>query len=337
MKKEHKIGPRLGNILSLLIFLGLAACDTTGVATDSDTSSSLDVPSAAIIDELGLSGEEAQEIVDVMRQFDSNEPGRLWYVSAELQKTLSVEQKEALISSSEEVAKARKEARGEERGNRMAKARGAFNEMISGLTEEQKEQLNALREEQRESVRALMEQRRNGSLDEAEAKAQIEQIREQASTKLAEILTEDQLAELEAKRDARKERFNGQANGDRPGLNGRQERRQQRAEQRDAFESAMINALDLTSEQQAQLEEIRESHREAMENARDQFSSADREEAREMVASMRDAMQEARNAVLTDEQEEIISIHNALMVKIRSTVDTESSKRQGRRKGNRSR
>ena len=324
---------RFGSVLGLLIVFGLSGCDTTGVATEPVTGSNLDVPAAALITDLNLSNAEAQQIVDILSKYDNSEPGRIWYAAAELQETLTDEQKEALIASAADDTKSRAGRSQLGPSHKRATREGArFMESISGLTEEQKDQLKTIREEHGETMRSLIQQRREGTLSVEDMKTQVEEMREQVKNRVDEILTEEQRAELEAEREEMKERFTTRRNaGDNPGASGRAGKRGQRDEVKEAVQSAMIDALDLTPEQQVQLEEVREGHLETLQNMREELKAADREEARAALESVHNAMQEGRDAILTDKQKEVIAIHRAVMVKVRSSVG-EDERRTGRRK-----
>lgn len=71
------------------------------------------------------------------------------------------------------------------------------------LTDEQREQLATLREEQREEAQALAEQRRDATEEQREtARAAAEERREAQQARIAEILTPEQMAQLEENRTA---------------------------------------------------------------------------------------------------------------------------------------
>lgn len=71
------------------------------------------------------------------------------------------------------------------------------------LTDEQREQLATLREEQREESQALAEQRREATEEQREAaRAAAEERREAQQARIAEILTPEQMAQLEENRTA---------------------------------------------------------------------------------------------------------------------------------------
>ena len=113
MKRMHALITRTSHVsmvFGIMAMLMLSACDTTSVATDQDVSGDLDVPAVALIETLDLSNEEAQQVADIMSKYDTRQPGRLWYVSAELQQMLPNDEKAELIASVEEGRRAERGA-----------------------------------------------------------------------------------------------------------------------------------------------------------------------------------------------------------------------------------
>lgn len=325
---------RGSGVAGMAFLLILTACDTTSVLENQDATGGLDVPAAALVEGLNLSDADARQVADVLGKYDTDEPGRLWYASAELQETLTEEQKTALLANLDEAPEGPGGARGARLrgGKMMGREGGPMEEMISGLTEEQKAQMKALHEEQGETLRALVKQRRDGSLSEDQFKAETTKIREEIKLAMAEILTPEQLQELEEKRAAMQEKVEarrGDRQRDESGT--RSSRVERRSEQRDVIEVAMVDALELTDEQQTQLKEIHEQSRAQMEALRGE----DRETARESLESLRASLRESHESILTDKQNEIVAIHRALSNEVRSRVrskfeESAKTKRAGR-------
>lgn len=87
----------------------------------------------------------------------------------------------------------------------LAQSQPGFDRLADNLelTDEQREQLATLREEQREEAEALAAERREATEQQREAmRAEAEQRREAQQSQLAEILTPEQMAQLEETRTA---------------------------------------------------------------------------------------------------------------------------------------
>lgn len=314
-------------VCSVLLVFAVAACDTTNVASDQDVSGNLDIPAAALIEGLDLSNSEAQQVAEIMSKYDTQEPGRLWYVASELQETLTEDQKESLISSVNNEEVRQRTTRTRTRGQRGQLQRGGLDELENPLTEEQKEELKALREEQRTGMKALIKERRADTLSEEAFKAQMEEAREQMRAELENILTEEQLSEWQARRDEVQENRGTRGNrtkGTR--VRGQRGARGGDGELREEFQAAMIDALELTPEQQEQLKVVREELRSEMEELRGQFDRDNPEEAREAMKSLSESAKEQSNEVFTEAQRETIAIHRALMHEVRSSVKKEGKR-----------
>lgn len=339
MKRMNEIITQKQNLsilLGLMLTLLVSACDTTNVATDQDITGSLDVPAATIIDGLDLSSSDAQQVADIMSKYDQQQPGRLWYVSAELQQTLSEDQKAALIASVDEDQTGVRRRRAGRQGERGVGKRGGFENLSNPLTDGQKEQLKAFREEHSASVKALIEQRRAGTLSEDDFKAQMQGAREAMREALADILTEEQLSELQERKETMQEKrgagedAEGEARirgrrGNRSGDRGSANRG---GLDRGDIQAAMVDALELSTEQQEQLKQVREELKAQMEELRGQFDRDNPEAAKESMQALHASAKEKQEAILTETQTEVVAIHKALSHEVRSTM---KSKRQRNR------
>jgi hypothetical protein len=284
----------------------LAACDGTPTELDSlsQLSETTEADGSAVVgdftDGLGLTDEQAaavREIVEAYRD-QGREPGALWAAAAELQGILTSEQIAAIeerVSQKRSEARTRSHgARGDQRARRNGSARGDRGDVIPDLTEEQRAQLEAIRESYGPQMREIREAVRDGSLSRDEAHARMEDLREAMHEEVSAILTEEQLAALEAHRaeaEARREEA-----GDR-----REQNRDEWQERRQEAQEAMVEALGLSSDQVAALEALRESAREE-----GRPSSAEEAELR------REAHREALWQILDDEQQEIWILYDSL-------------------------
>ncbi len=198
-----KFNRTLGAGLLFAVF-ALSACDSSNAILDSQ--SGVVAPSVSnLTDQLQLTQAQAEDIDELIVKHGENEPGTLWYVAAELQNTLTAQQKEELLASIETKMTERRAAAkdaGAKEGRRGRFQRGeAFENTIEDLTDDQKAALNTLRETQREEMKALVTKRRDGSLDETAMKEAALQLRESMEAELSNILTDDQLAAMKAARD----------------------------------------------------------------------------------------------------------------------------------------
>ena len=160
-------------------------------------------------------------------------------------------------------------------------AEGAFAALE--LTDEQKEAFQAMRESHREEMQAQRETGERPTQEEMEA------FREQHQAAVAEILTDEQFAQLE---ELRANRPGGQdGRGRRGGMRGQRGIRPQGAE-------SAFAALELTDEQQELLQTFRETQRVARQERRE---SGDRP-SQEEIDEIREQHQAAIAEILTDEQ-----------------------------------
>ncbi len=289
----------------------LAACDGTPTELDSlsQASETTEADGSVVVgdltDGLGLTEEQAaavREIVEAYRE-QGREPGALWAAAAELQDILTSEQ---IAAIEERVSQKRSEAltrgegtRGEQRtrrGDRSGRGdqRGARDDVIPDLSEEQRAQLEGIRESYGPQMREIREAVRDGSLSHEEARTRMEELRDAMHDEVAAILTEEQLAALEAHRaefEARREEAKDR----------REQNRGEWQERRQAGHEAMVEALGLSSDQVAALEALHESAR-----GEGRPSSAEEAEQR------RQAHQEALWQILDDEQQEIWILHDSL-------------------------
>jgi len=193
---------------------------------------------------------------------------------AELAKILTPEQ----LATLEEHRANRPER--DHRGKRGGKGhfgRGGFGNAELDLSDAQKEQLQALHETRRQQMQALRDSGQRPSPEEREA------LGEQFHAELAEILTPEQLATLEAHRANRPERGH---RGGKGGFGGK---------------------LDLSDAQQDQVKALRETQREKMQTLR---NSGERP-SRETMQAQREEFRANFEAILTPEQLEKLAAHKA--------------------------
>ena len=305
LQRKHIRLAALGLAAFLFVFT-LAACGDANFVTNTDdeaTPAELSELAARLSTDLSLSTEQTNQVNSLLTVDDKPAPGHLWTVAAELQKTLTAEQKATLIEKAAERRSARAEGGHGRRFNRDGDGTGRrFERQGNGradfmndfLTPEQQEAMKALRETQRAEMKALVEARQSGSLTDEAFREQATARREAHREAMQNLLTDEQKATLEQKREEMKARFE---------------------ERKDAAETARVEALGLTADQEGALAEMREAHRAEARAVVEQARSgnADRDAIRTEIQALREAHKAALADVLTPEQIETTDIHNALM------------------------
>ncbi|NQV72626.1 hypothetical protein HQ496_05845 [bacterium] len=314
----NRIGQRFFALLLaplLLSSLFLAACDSTsGLSGDDEATTSLAQSVSFIASDLGLTSSESATLSASMARHAgdgsavSQEAGYLWRVAAELQATLSDEQKAALFERIELAGQRDRQAgmqqgpgngmKGPGGAQRMQQGQGQGGALSQlGLTEDQLAQIEAIREAYKPEIEAILAQRE--TLSREEIKAAVDAIREAVRAEVEAVLTDDQkqqLADFQAEAEAR-----------------RAEHQAAQEANREASKLVMIEVLGLTPDQVAALEGLRvtgEEDRLAIEALVE--SGADRETVMAAASELRAAHQEAVAAILDQTQLEITLIHNAL-------------------------
>ncbi|MEM8485228.1 MAG: hypothetical protein AAF564_06740 [Bacteroidota bacterium] len=325
--------------LCLMLF-AFTACDSSNALMENETAA-VTPGISTLADNLQLTSNQTEQVNEVLAKRGEDEPGTLWYVAAELQQTLSTDQKTALFEKIEDARESRQEKRsglrsnnnGEQRqrglrGKRFGRGGGDAFGNIEGLTDEQKASMKALRETQREELTALRTQRKEGELDEEGFKAALEAMREAAEAELATILTAEQLEAMQAARAERQEKMKSRRDEG-------ETRKGRFGEQREASEAARIEALGLTDAQREQIETLRAEQKEAGAALMNSIKeSGDRETAREKVKAFHQETAEAVNEILTAEQQEIVKIHRALAFSVAKERTGEAAGRRANRRFN---
>ncbi len=293
--------------------------NTTADASEADYSIIL----GDLTEGLGLTDEQIEAVGNVIEEYRGQERqfGQLWYAASDLQSILNSEQIVAVQARQEEMRaemKARRDGMrgqfGDQAGRRDRAGRGGqfgrggeFGSHGSGmgpghdgvgvggldLSDEQIAELEQIRESfvpQRDEIRDGV---RDGSITRDEAHTRMEEIREAMHEALKGILTDEQIALLDehrAEAEVRREGMRSQ----REGMRSRWEERHQ------AGQDAMVDALELTADQQAAIETLREG-----------FRGRERPFPEEAEAR-REAHHQALLAILDDDQEEIWVLHGSL-------------------------
>ena len=296
---------------SLMLVLFLTACDTSSSLSGDDDSGSLAESVSFLVSDLGLSASETAALTDSFAKFggDSDkDPGFLWYVAAEMQATLTEEQKARLFQRLEQSNDRRQgpgmRPGGQQRPNGQGMRQGKPGQDSNGggisqieLTDDQKAQIKTIHESYKPQFEAILSQR--DSLTRDEIKTQIEALREQVRAEVEGVLTDDQKAQLDQlKADAEARRA---------------ERELEKEANREAAKLVMIEVLGLTDDEVAAMDALhasREADRQTIQDLID--TGADRETVQAAAEELRAAHEEAVAAILDETQLEITMIHKAL-------------------------
>jgi len=286
--------------LTLLLLLSLAACDSTSPSGEDTASDELAALESTLTQELGLSGTQQQTLATTMDRLADRHyaPGLLWELAAELQATLSDEQKQRLF---ERTDQRRRDdmcppARFAQSGF-AGRGIGLGSCLNDVLADEQKEAVEAIREGYRTQIEALIESKRSGDVSPEAFREAIQAIHEAVAAEIDALLTDEQRSAVEA---------------------CRSERQAEREAEMEAFRAAdraaMSEVLMLTAEEEASIVALMDEHKAEVEALFEQFreGSLACDAFQETITALKEAFDEALQDVLDAMQWEIVQIHRAL-------------------------
>ena len=300
MKRNLLITP-----LFITLALFTAGCENPFAQNDEIQldSPELEMFSSDLENDLNLSDKSARNLRSALGRHGrggerDREPGFLWKLAAELQQTLTEEEKNNIFTKLEEVKEKGKDRGKDADKDRGKKDGGALRVIYSVLTDDQKPQFDAIMEEFRSGMDAIFASIKAGEMTREEAKAEIESMEETMKSAIDALLTDDQKAQLEqmrADRNAEKKAYMV------------------------SVRQAKIDALGLTDDQITAIEAARAETKAAMEALKAQVESEDqtKEEAREAAKAIFEANKTAMDAIFTTTQIEIIKIHKYLEMRWR--------------------
>ena len=302
-------------ITSLFVTLALftAGCENPFAQNDEVQldSTELEMFSIDLVNDLNLSDKSARNLRSALGRHGrggerDREPGFLWKLAAELQQTLTEEEKNNIFARLEEVkekgkdrgkdaGKGRGESAGKDRGK---KDGGALRVIYSVLADDQKPQFDAIMKEFRTGMDAIFSSIKAGEMTREEAKAEIESMEETMKSAIDAMLTDDQKTQLEQMR---------------------ADRKAEKKAYMEAVHQAKIEALGLTVDQIAAIETARAETKAAMEALKAQVESEEltKEEAREATKAIFEANKTTMDAIFTATQIELIKIHKYLEMRWR--------------------
>ncbi len=172
------------------------------------------------------------------------------------------------------------------------------------LSVEQKTQLQQLRVDFRQQLQALRAQVQAGELKRQDAREQVHTLRQTHRDARNQILTQEQQALVERAHQHIKEQREANGDGD-MGPNDRKRHHQRRAR--------ILNALDLSDEQKAQLRELRQENRQQLKALHEAGQRPTAEQRQEMAEARRTAFE----AILTADQLEQLNAIRARLKEAR--------------------
>ena len=271
--------------------------------------------------DIGLSKSSINAFNDALNRHGKNgkhrrDPGFLWKVAAELQAELSDDEKQRLFGwMDDQLVPYLYGANMDKRGGHTPGGpdRGGIDiKMLhTVLDDAQKETLRTILDSYRTQMSAVMNKVKDGTLDRAAAKAELEALETAMHAEIDALLTDDQKAAIDSKL---------------------AEMQQKMDAIRQAAHDAMIGALEMTSEQEAALETINKESAEAqkalMEKAK--AEEMNREDLKEALTQLIADRNSKIETLFNDKQVEIIKIYTALGMQYSKHCD-----KKGDDKGNR--
>ena len=308
------------SLLTITGFLLVAGCDTMN--NDSDVS--LDDPELQALAEglnadIGLSKSSDDAFKDALNRHGKDgkhrrDPGFLWNVAAEMQESLTQEEKDKMFEwmDANSVAFLHAPERKDHRGPKGDKGGIDIRLMMTVMDTDQQEALKNIMDSYRSQMDAVMRAMKDGTKDEATAKAEIEALELAMKNEIDSLLTDDQKDRL-----------------DRLQADMKQKRD-------DAFQlerDAMVAALEMTTEQEASLAEINQKHEDALkalfEEMKNAGDSADRKGFEDRIKDLNATRNNELELLFSDKQLEVVKVHASLVMMFSKHCDGKKDGRWG--------
>lgn len=268
--------------------------------------------STDLISNLNLSKNSADNLrKSLKRHFGkgrNHNPGFLWKVAADLQQTLTDEEKAALFERLEQHDQAlfNYQLRGERfiKNSRMAHQR-ELQFIRSVLTDEQLQSFNDILTSYKKQFTELIDSLKSGSIKQESFRSRITVLREAMMAEIDDLLTEEQRAVLED------QKVQFEAN--------REKWREQHQARQDQIQATMYVALNFSESQITLFEEIQSDVKAAIQDLRDQVKNgqvnidAFRDSLKILITEKNSRIE----AMLTAKQLEIVKIHLFLELRMK--------------------
>ena len=307
-------------LLTIIGFMFVVGCDTM----NNDGDVNLDDPELQALAEglnadIGLSKSSDDALKDALNRHGKDgkhrrDPGFLWNVAAEMQESLTQEEKDKMFEwmDANSVAFLHAPERKDHRGPKGDKGGIDIRLMMTVMDTDQQEALKNIMDSYRSQMDAVMRAMKDGTKDEATAKAEIEALELAMKNEIDSLLTDEQ-----------KDRI------DRLQADMKQKRD-------DAFQAerdAMVAALEMTTEQEASLVEINQKHEDAVkalfEEMKNAGDSADRKEFEDRIKDLNVTRNNELELLFSDKQLEVVKVHASLVMMFSKHCDGKKDGRWG--------
>tara|TARA_A100001011_G_scaffold93417_1_gene98238 strand:- start:138 stop:1109 length:972 start_codon:yes stop_codon:yes gene_type:complete len=293
------------SLLTIIGFMFIIGCDN--INNDSDVN--LDDPELQALAEglnadIGLSKSSDDAFKDALNRHGKDgkhrrDPGFLWNVAAEMQESLTQEEKDKMFEwmDANSVAFLHAPERKDHRGPKGDKGGMDIRLMMTVMDTDQQEALKNIMDSYRSQMDEVLRAMKDGTKDEATAKAEIEALELAMKNEIDSLLTDEQ-----------KDRI------DRLQADMKQKRD-------DAFQlerDAMVAALEMSADQEAGLAEINQKHADALkalfEEMKNAGDSADRKDFEGRIKDLSVTRNNELELLFSDNQLEVIKVHASLVM-----------------------
>ena len=252
--------------------------------------------------DVGLSKKSINALNDALNRHGKDgkhrrDPAFLWKVAAEMQKKLTSEEKDRLLGWMDDNnvpylygggmdAKARRGPGGDKGGMDL---RAVF----TVLNEAQRDSFKSIMDSYKSQMEEVMKKAKDGTIDREAAKAELEALEATMRAEIEALLTDEQRQKLE---------------------DMQADMKQKMEEMRQAAHDAMVDALEMTADQESGLETINNESAQAQKALMDKAKAEEmgKEDLREAIKQLIIDRNSKIEALLSDKQLEIIKIYTAL-------------------------
>ena len=285
--------------LALLIFTGCESANNNEVNLDDPELQAL---AEGLNADIGLSKSSDDAFKDALNRHGKRgghrkDPGFLWKVAAEMQGKLSQEEKDRLFAwmDNHAVPFLHAPEKDAHHGPKGDKGGMDFRLLFTVLDADQQEALKGILDSYRVQMEDVWSKMKDGSMDEATGKAELEALELAMKTEVESLLSDDQKAQLEAMLAEMKDKMEASKN---------------------AEYDAMVAALSMTSDQESSLKAINQQHNEAvkalLEAAKNAGKDVDRLELGEKIKALMMDRNTSLEALFTDQQLDIVKVLKTL-------------------------
>jgi len=302
--------------LTLLMYTGCESLNENEVTLDDPELLAL---SEGLNADIGLSKSSDDAFKDALSRHGKRgrhrmDPGFLWKVAAEMQDKLTQDEKDRLFAWMDDnaVPYLHSPEKDKHHGPKGDKGGMDFRLLFTVLDADQQETLKGILDSYREQMEAVWGQMKDGSMDEATGKAELEALELAMKTEVESLLTDDQKDQLDAIYAEMKDKMEAEKN---------------------AEYDAMVTALNMTSEQEASLIVVNQQHKDAvealMEAAKNSGADVDRAQLGEKIKALMLERNTNLEALFDDKQLETIKVHMSLAMMFSKHCDGRKDGRWG--------